>query len=137
MERIPMNQKNGHKSVQIRLIEKGDNAVVADIIRLVMTEFQAIGCGYSSSDSEVDDMHSAYADGDSAFFVVVLNSVVLGCGGFGPLTGTEGETCELRKMYFKCPNMLCNGGVGDVQFTSGFGKATKSCRCVKRPKRRK
>ena len=80
---------------------KGPALIVADIIRLVMAEFEAIGCGYSSNDSEVDDMHSAYADGDSAFFVVVLNGVVLGCGGFGPLTGAEQETCELRKMYFK------------------------------------
>jgi len=101
MEKTPMNQKKGPKRVQIRLIEKHDNAVVADIIRLVMAEFQAVGCGYSSNDSEVDDMHGAYADGDSAFYVVVLNGVVLGCGGFGPLTGAEQETCELRKMYFK------------------------------------
>jgi putative acetyltransferase len=100
MEGKPVNQRKGDKNVQIRLIEKGDNAVVADIIRLVMTEFQAVGCGYSINDSEVDDMHSAYADDNSAFYVVVLNDVVLGCGGFGPLTGTAKETCELRKMYF-------------------------------------
>ena len=43
----------------MRLIDKNDNAVVADIIRLVMTEFKAVGCGYSINDSEVDDMYSA------------------------------------------------------------------------------
>lgn len=96
-----MNQKKGHERVQIRLIEKNDNAVVADIIRLVMTEFQAVGCGYSINDSEVEDMHNAYAGVNSAFYVVVLNGVVLGCGGFGPLTGADQDTCELRKMYFK------------------------------------
>ena len=87
--------------LQIRLIEKGDNAVVADIIHLVMTEFKAVGCGYSIGDSEIDDMHSAYAPDDSAFFVVTLDDQVLGCGGFGPLAGGDRDTCELRKMYFK------------------------------------
>lgn len=96
-----MNQKKDQIRVQIRLIEKDDNAVVADIIRLVMTEFQAVGCGYSIGDSEVDDMHNAYAGENSAFYVVVLNGVVLGCGGIAPLTDAEENTCELRKMYFK------------------------------------
>ena len=96
-----MNKSEGSVNLQIRLIEKQDNAAVADIIRLVMTEFQAVGCGYSIDDSEVDDMHTAYAPDGSAFYVVELNDRVLGCGGFGPLTGADRETCELRKMYFK------------------------------------
>jgi len=84
----------------IRPMEKRDNAVVADIIRLVMTEFGAVGCGYSFNDSEVDDMYSAYAPEGSLFYVVELDDRVLGCGGFGPLTGGDRVTCELRKMYF-------------------------------------
>lgn len=96
-----MNKNKGNKSVQIRPIKKTDNAVVADLIRLVMTEFLAVGRGYSINDSEVDDMHDAYADDNSAFYVVELNGLVLGCGGFGPLTGADHKICELRKMYFK------------------------------------
>lgn len=96
-----MNQNRRKVNLQIRPIEKRDNTVVADIIRLVMTEFQAVGCGYSINDSEVDDMHSAYSPERSAFYVVELDGRVLGCGGFGPLTGAEEETCELRKMYFR------------------------------------
>ena len=90
-----MNKSEGSVNLQIRLIEKQDNAAVADIIRLVMTEFQAVGCGYSINDSEVDDMHNAYAPDGSAFYVVELNDRVLGCGGFGPLTGADRETCKL------------------------------------------
>ena len=74
--------------------------MVADIIRLVMTEFQAVGCGYSINDLEVDDMHTAYTREGSAFYVVELDARVLGCGGFAPLTGGDPDTCELRKMYF-------------------------------------
>ena len=95
-----MNQNEGREDLKIRLIEKDDNAVVADIIRLVMTEFQAVGSGYSINDSEINDMYSAYSTEDSAFYVVELGGRVLGCGGFGPLQGGDPSTCELRKMYF-------------------------------------
>jgi putative acetyltransferase len=96
-----MTQNKAKTGVQIRLIEKRDNKVVAEIIRLVMAEFKAVGCGYSINDTEVDDMYSAYSPVSSAFYVVELDTRVMGCGGFGPLTGSDQETCELRKMYFK------------------------------------
>jgi len=96
-----MQQDKRKAKLQIRPIEKNDNTVVADIIRLVMTEFEAIGCGFSFNDFEVDDMYGAYAPERSAFFVVELDGRVLGCGGFGPLRGADEGTCELRKMYFR------------------------------------
>lgn len=96
-----MNQNNSNTGLQIRLIEPGDNAEVADIIRLVMTEFEAVGCGYSINDAEIDDMHRAYTPQDSEFYVVVLDGKVRGCGGFAPLNGGNDDTCELRKMYFR------------------------------------
>jgi putative acetyltransferase len=94
-------QRKHKLNLQIRPIEKDDNAVVAEIIRLVMTEFEAVGCGFSITDAEVDDMYSAYASERSAFYVVELDGQVLGCGGFGPLAEADESTCELRKMYFK------------------------------------
>jgi len=96
-----MNHSKRMANLCIRPIEKEDNAVVADIIRLVMTEFKAIGRGYSITDAEIDDMYTAYSSERSAFYVVELFGQVLGCGGFGPLTGAGPDTCELRKMYFK------------------------------------
>ena len=95
-----MNHGQSSANLTIRPVEKSDNDVVAQIIRLVMTEFKAVGCGYSINDSEVDDMYTAYAVERSAFYVVELDGQVLGCGGFGPLSGGEVDTCELRKMYF-------------------------------------
>jgi putative acetyltransferase len=74
--------------------------VVARIIREVMTEFGAVGCGYSIGDPEVDDMHAAYQRPGHAFYVVELAGRPLGCGGYGPLQGGAADTCELRKMYF-------------------------------------
>ena len=85
---------------QLRLITKSDNAIVAEIIRGVMTEFEAVGIGFSINDPEVDDMFSAYSTPGAAFYVVKVDNQILGCGGYAPLTGGNGETCELRKMYF-------------------------------------
>jgi len=84
----------------IRPIRSADNPAVAGIIRKVMTEFGAVGCGFSISDAEVDAMFEAYPAPASAFFVVERSGVVLGCGGVAPLQGGEAGTCELRKMYF-------------------------------------
>lgn len=84
----------------LRPIRKTDIQTVAEIIRTVMTEFSAVGCGYSINDSEINDMFSAYLPTGSAFYVVEVDGRVLGCGGYAPLSGGDKETCELRKMYF-------------------------------------
>lgn len=88
------------QAFRIREIQKRDNPAVARIIRDVMTEFGAVGEGYSINDAEVDDMHAAYAGDRAVFFVVIRDRRVLGCGGVGPLAGADPDTCELRKMYF-------------------------------------
>jgi putative acetyltransferase len=84
----------------IRPIRVEDNPAVARIIRQVMTEFGATGCGYSIGDAEVDAMCEAYPGPAAAFFVVEGEGKVLGCGGVAPLQGGEPGVCELRKMYF-------------------------------------
>jgi len=84
----------------IRHIETKDDAVMAEIIRKVMPEFGAVGDGFAINDPEVDWMTRAYTGNRSAYFVVVMNGVVKGGGGIAPLIGGDGDTCELRKMYF-------------------------------------
>jgi putative acetyltransferase len=84
----------------IRPIRVADNPAVAGVIRQVMTEFGATGCGYSIGDAEVDAMFEAYPAPEAAFFVVEGEGKVLGCGGVAPLQGGEPGVCELRKMYF-------------------------------------
>ena len=95
-----MKDKNTAANITIRPIEINDNEAVANIIRGVMTEFSAVGEGYSINDPEVSDMYQAYSIAGAAFYVVEKNGSVLGCAGFAPLTGGENDTCELRKMYF-------------------------------------
>ena len=84
----------------IRPIELGDDAAMASIIRTVMPEFGATGCGFAISDPEVDWMSRAYAEPRHAYFVVERDGRVIGGAGVAPLAGDNGETCELRKMYF-------------------------------------
>jgi len=95
-----LNNSNEKTSQQIRPIRPEDNPAVAQIIRQVMTEFGAVGCGFSIEDTEVDFMFEAYPVPGSAFFVIERNGRLLGCGGVGPLVGAEPGVCELRKMYF-------------------------------------
>ncbi len=94
-----------HPAFRIRPIEARDDAAVAAIIRTVMPEFGASGCGFAISDPEVDWMHRAYAEPRSAYFVIERDdtsghAVVEGGGGIAPLNGGDFGTCELRKMYF-------------------------------------
>ena len=84
----------------IRPIQKKDNAQVARVIRDVMTEFKAVGEGYSIGDAEVDDMFGNYKDKRSCYYVITLDEAVVGCGGIAPLAGGGKTTCELRKMFF-------------------------------------
>ena len=73
---------------------------MARIIRTVMPEFGAGGCGFAINDPEVDWMYRAYSAPRSAYFVVEVGGRVVGGGGVAPLEGGDADTCELRKMYF-------------------------------------
>jgi putative acetyltransferase len=84
----------------IRPIRADDDAAVATLIRAVMPEFGAVGEGFAINDPEVDWMSRAYSAPRCAYFVVEKDGFVQGGGGIAPLAGGDGDTCELRKMYF-------------------------------------
>ena len=84
----------------IRPIRPEDDAAIAAIIRTVMPEFGATGCGFAINDPEVDWMSRAYAQPRCAYFVIEQDGVIVGGAGIAPLEGGDGTTCELRKMYF-------------------------------------
>lgn len=87
------------RTVKIRPIEAGDDIRVASIIRTVMPEYGAVGEGYSIEDPEVAAMAEAYAGDDAAYFVALVDDVVVGGAGIGPLVGGPTDACELKKMY--------------------------------------
>ena len=98
--------------LNIREIQKTDISEVAKIIRDTLTEYECVGEEYSISDPEIDDMHSAYSDPRSKFYVITDGNSILGCGGFAQLEGSSEDTCELRKMYFK--HELRGRGYGQI-----------------------
>ncbi len=83
----------------IRPIEVSDNPRMAHVIRAVMTEFGAVGDGFSIGDPEVDGMFEAYVGEGHCFNVVVRDGQIFGGAGVAPLAGGEVGVCELRKMY--------------------------------------
>ncbi|MFT7464763.1 MAG: putative acetyltransferase [Pseudohongiellaceae bacterium] len=86
--------------VAVRPIEPQDDTAMAHIIRTVMTEFDAVGCGTSIHDSEVDAMSAAYTGERKAYFVAERDGQVMGGGGIAPLQGSDSpDVCELRKMH--------------------------------------
>jgi putative acetyltransferase len=86
--------------LRIEPITQADDPQMAAIIRTVMPEFGASGCGFAINDPEVDWMSRAYTGPRSAYFVLQRDGRVLGGGGVAPLEGGDPDTCELRKMYF-------------------------------------
>jgi len=85
---------------ELRPARKSDDPAVAQVIREVMSEFGAVGKGFSIEDAEVDAMYEAYPAPRSKLLVIEGNGEVLGCGGIGPLVDADEGICELRKMYF-------------------------------------
>lgn len=90
-----------NETLLIRPIEAADNAVIANLIREVMTAYGAVGDGFSINDPEVNHMYDYYQAPGSAYFILSnAQNEVLGGGGIGPLIGGDPAICELKKMYF-------------------------------------
>ncbi len=87
------------EAIEVRPIAARDAPEMARIIRRVMTEFGAVGAGYSIEDAEVDDMFAAYRASDRAFFVALRGRELFGGAGIAPLEKGPAGMCELRKMY--------------------------------------
>lgn len=83
----------------LRAITYTDNAIIAHIIRQVLTEFGANRPGFAFVDSDLDDLTRAFSGEKSAYWLALLNGEIVGGAGFGPLIGGDAKTCELKKMY--------------------------------------
>lgn len=83
----------------IRRIRIDDDAVLEQVLLVVLSEFGATGAGFSDQDEELRAMSSAYGGPGAAYFIAELNGAIVGGAGVGPLPRAEGHTCELRKMY--------------------------------------
>ena len=92
----PVTHEGG---VTLRPIRAEDDPTISRIIRQVMTEFSAVGRGFSIRDAEVDHMSRAYASDRSIYYVIDQGGVVLGGSGIAELPEADRDVCELKKMY--------------------------------------
>lgn len=84
--------------VEIGPIRKGDDSGLAQVIETVLPEFGASGPGSAFRDAEARSMFESYSKPQHAYFVARIAERVVGGAGIGPLAGTDGTVCELRKM---------------------------------------
>jgi putative acetyltransferase len=87
------------EKLQIRAIEQKDNAVLAAIIRTTLAEFGANHPGTVYFDATTDSLFELFQQKGAAYFVAVLDGVLVGGGGIFPTDGLPAGTCELVKMY--------------------------------------
>ena len=84
----------------IREIEAKDNSVMAALIRSVLEELNVPKVGTAYEDKALDDLTSAYAEENCAYFVLESEGQIYGGAGIGFLPEAEPGLCELQKMYF-------------------------------------
>jgi len=85
--------------VTMRLIQKEDNAVIAKIIRSVLTEFNANKPGTVYYDPTTDDMFALFSEEFSEYWILELDGKIVGGSGVYPTEGLPNGCCELVKLY--------------------------------------
>lgn len=98
-----LHRAKARAGIVFRSIERRDDPALAGIIRSVMSEFGAVGSGFSIEDPEVDAMSRTYSQERCAYFVAEREGELIAGGGIAPLAGGEADVCELRKMYALMP----------------------------------
>ena len=84
----------------IRLIERSDNPMIAQVIRKVLEDHDVPKVGTAYADKSLDIMFETYQKPKTAYFVIEQNGILLGGAGVAPLENYDGNVCELQKMYF-------------------------------------
>ena len=85
--------------INIRIIQKKDNAALAQLIRKTLKEFGANHPGTVYYDETTDRLFEVFETANSVYYVAELNNEIVGGGGIFPTTGLPNATCELVKMY--------------------------------------
>lgn len=115
--------------IVIRPIEAKDNADVAKMIRQVLVEQGAPKVGTAYEDKTLDQLFESFQKPRSAYFVLLVDDVILGSAGIAPLDNGDASVCELQKMYF-APEARGRGlGKQMMQECLAFAKAQNFSTC--------
>jgi len=107
----------------IRNIEERDNAVLAKIIRDVLTEYKANKPGTVYYDPTTDDLFEVFKTPRSEYWVVEIDGEVKGGGGVFPTPNLPEGCCELVKLYLLSDTR--GKGVGKQLIEKCFASAKK------------
>ena len=83
----------------IRMVELGDNAAMAKIIRDTLAEFKANKPNTVYFDDRTDHLFEEFTVPDSIYYVVEEKGTIIGGGGIYPTANLPEGTCELVKLY--------------------------------------
>ncbi|MDB5087419.1 MAG: acetyltransferase, partial [Mucilaginibacter sp.] len=83
----------------IRLLEPGDNYSIANIIRLVLTEYKANKPGTAYFDENLFGLSEVFQTPKSWYWIVEQDGEVMGGGGIYPTKNLPPGYCELVKLY--------------------------------------
>lgn len=83
-------------NILIRKIEEKDNKRVEYIIRSCLIEFGANHEGTAWADKNLGNFSNVYNSDGNAYFVALVDDIVVAGSGIGYLTD---DICELQKMY--------------------------------------
>jgi putative acetyltransferase len=87
------------QNLEIRLIEPGDNTILANIVRSSLAEFGANKPGTVYYDDTTDHLFELFQQQGSVYYVAVLDNIIVGGAGIFPSAGLPAGICELVKMY--------------------------------------
>ncbi len=114
----------------IREIQPEDNMIVAEIIRKVLTEFNANLPGTVYYDPVIYHLYEDYQQqgNRTAYFVAENDAGVIGGGGIGTVAGEE-SVCELQKLYLLPEGRGMGLGKALIEQCLQFGKAAGYRQC--------
>ena len=88
-----------NQNIVIRGLRQEDNQRIAQIIRSVLSEFNANKPGTVYYDPTTDDLFTLFQTPKSAYFIAEINDEIVGGAGVFPTPDLPKSCCELVKLY--------------------------------------
>ena len=86
-------------AINLREINKGDNAALAELIRVVFREFKIDKPGTVYTDPTTDSLYEVFQQPGSAYWLAEEDGILLGGCGIYPTDGLPEGCVELVKFY--------------------------------------
>lgn len=82
-----------------KTITAGDDAVLAKLVRQVLTEFGINRPGTAYTDPTTDHLSRLYTGARAQYWVVTVDEKIVGGAGIRQLEGANEDVCELQRVF--------------------------------------